>query len=789
MISTILMRTGRKLILCQCCSLLYLSLGPLAMVPSWPYGLIVCKLSEAIKDISIGVSVFTLTALSADRYFAIVNPMRKLHASLGGRFATRFTVTVTMTIWTLAIACATPDAVFSYIRQFRLHNVVLFEVCYPYPEEMGPAYPRVMVLVKFLVYYAVPLTIIACFYIMIARHLMHTAKNMPGEFQDMHSKNDGSLMPEKDVSQDYELLASAQNGSHISVVFRRAWDTCDTYDDVYIGNDTLRMFWTLSDRDPIDRQYTDALKLGDSWRGAQSFHPKGPKYRPKTDFYKRWDVTMDNVHLKDNIDTIYWCKIFRAPKVTQKNHIVGFVPILNPDTHRLIHHMILYECDNGPNTMERFVTLKGSQCYGDTMPEEWNKCITPVVTWAMGSDGHFLPNHVGIPISGRDSYYMLEIHYDNPTLRKGTKSDVEVMDNSGVRVYYTDHLRTNDGGIMAVGMAVSPMHIIPPRQANYKTTSLCDKDCTNVIFPERGIKITSVLLHAHQASKKLKLRHIRHDQELTTIAKDDYYDYSYQQARELVNEITIYPGDELITECVYNTEDRPQLTHGGYSTKQEMCLAFVTYYPRTPLASCFSMTPVPFFFETFGIQQFLDYNMEGVEKIFLKLADSTTKKPPTKTTTPLVAPVFDSTKTLEELNQEHILFLMKQPSFTIEENNEPNLFRDLEIMEPVEFQNKTFQQHLDNLPWEDSLLTKNIEKRLITGKHMTFCRLQNDTLALMMNTYTYPNFTAYNESNITDSSCVPLSNKYQNVSSIQYSSYVVILLCITLIHTLKIYMY
>lgn len=60
-------------------------------------------------------------------------------------------------------------------------------------------------------------------------------------------------------------------------------------------NDTMRMFWTLSERDPIDRQYTDALKLGDSWRGAQSFHPKGPKYRPKTDFFKRWDVTMDNV--------------------------------------------------------------------------------------------------------------------------------------------------------------------------------------------------------------------------------------------------------------------------------------------------------------------------------------------------------------------------------------------------------------------------------------------------------------------------------------------------------------
>lgn len=43
--------------------------------------------------------------------------------------------------------------------------------------------------------------------------------------------------------------------------------------------------------------------------------------------------------------------------------------------------------------------------------------------------------------------------------------------------------------------------------------------------------------------------------------QDDRYDYNYQQARELTKEVTVYPGDELITECVYNTEDRPQLTH------------------------------------------------------------------------------------------------------------------------------------------------------------------------------------------------------------------------------------
>lgn len=141
-------------------------------------------MSEAAKDVSIGVSVFTLTALSADRYFAIVNPMRKLHTSVGGRFATRFTVTVAAAIWAAALACAAPAARFSYVRQFRSRNVTLFEVCYPFPDDwLWPGYARVAVLVKFLVYYAVPLTVIACFYVLIARYLVHTTNNMPGELQ------------------------------------------------------------------------------------------------------------------------------------------------------------------------------------------------------------------------------------------------------------------------------------------------------------------------------------------------------------------------------------------------------------------------------------------------------------------------------------------------------------------------------------------------------------------------------------------------------------------------------
>ncbi|CAL7950559.1 unnamed protein product [Xylocopa violacea] len=150
------------------------------ILDSWPFGLLLCKVSECAKDISIGVSVFTLTALSADRFFAIVDPMRKLHTT--GRRATRFTVIVAASIWLLAILCAIP-ASFSYIRVFRVNRNVSFCACYPFPEEFGPNYPKTILVCRFFIYYATPLSIIAVFYILMARHLMRSTRNIPGEMQ------------------------------------------------------------------------------------------------------------------------------------------------------------------------------------------------------------------------------------------------------------------------------------------------------------------------------------------------------------------------------------------------------------------------------------------------------------------------------------------------------------------------------------------------------------------------------------------------------------------------------
>ncbi|KAG7161606.1 neuropeptide CCHamide-1 receptor-like [Homarus americanus] len=144
----------------------------------WPFGEFICRLSEFMRDISVGVTVFTLTALSADRYMAIVDPVGKR----AGAVAHRSTVAVTVMIWVLAAILATPAGVFSHlsVKDSSKGDIV---VCYPFPPWLGMSYRKINVLAKVTVYYVLPLLIISTFYLLMARHLVKAAEPLPGEAQ------------------------------------------------------------------------------------------------------------------------------------------------------------------------------------------------------------------------------------------------------------------------------------------------------------------------------------------------------------------------------------------------------------------------------------------------------------------------------------------------------------------------------------------------------------------------------------------------------------------------------
>ncbi|VVD02128.1 unnamed protein product [Leptidea sinapis] len=139
---------------------------------SWPWGEVICRLSETGKDISIGVSVFTLTALSAERYCAIVNPFRKLQLR-------KLPLVCATIIWIVALLLATPAALFSNTASATLHNNVTILFCSPYPPDWT-TFPKWMTLAKAIIYYALPLLVIAFFYSLMAQRLLASTKEMPG---------------------------------------------------------------------------------------------------------------------------------------------------------------------------------------------------------------------------------------------------------------------------------------------------------------------------------------------------------------------------------------------------------------------------------------------------------------------------------------------------------------------------------------------------------------------------------------------------------------------------------
>ncbi|XP_020504386.2 gastrin-releasing peptide receptor-like [Labrus bergylta] len=148
------------------------------LVDEWLFGRVGCKLIPFIQLTSVGVSVFTLTALSADRYKAIVKPLdnHKSNAKLGVCFRAG-------TIWLLSVTLAIPEAVFSDLHAFTTsHTNETFVTCAPYPHA-GELHPKIHSTASFLIFYIIPLFIISVYYCCMALSLVRSSAEIPAEGQ------------------------------------------------------------------------------------------------------------------------------------------------------------------------------------------------------------------------------------------------------------------------------------------------------------------------------------------------------------------------------------------------------------------------------------------------------------------------------------------------------------------------------------------------------------------------------------------------------------------------------
>ncbi|CAI5645057.1 unnamed protein product [Oreochromis niloticus] len=142
----------------------------------WLFGRLGCKVIPFIQLTSVGVSVFTLTALSADRYRAIVRPLDVQTST-----STTSIVLQALLIWVLSLILAIPEAVFSDLHTFNITSTnESFVTCAPYPHGVE-LHPQIHSMASFLIFYIIPLLVISVYYSFIAQSLMRSTCNLPVE--------------------------------------------------------------------------------------------------------------------------------------------------------------------------------------------------------------------------------------------------------------------------------------------------------------------------------------------------------------------------------------------------------------------------------------------------------------------------------------------------------------------------------------------------------------------------------------------------------------------------------
>ncbi|XP_038111904.1 MOXD1 homolog 2 [Culex quinquefasciatus] len=432
-------------------------------------------------------------------------------------------------------------------------------------------------------------------------------------FQDRHVKKNGDGQPVVDSSQDYVLLLGYENQTHTVLRFKRKLDTCDVAYDVPITNDTMRVIFMYHDEEPHGSSYTpgslpdpaEAFKQARSLFLTQRVNQAPIKLDARM---KIMELRNQDVELPRADNTLHWCKMFKLSDINRKHHLIRYEPVFDSASSvPYLNHIILHECQGSSPELEIMSRENGRPCY--QADRSILTCNSIVAAWTRGSEGFSFPAEAGYPLdSNQARFYLMETHYSSSLeFEENSASTVKgkvMVDNSGLKIYYSSALRSHDAGVLSVGMDPNWRHIIPPGQEHVVSEGHCVGECTQKAFPRDGINIFAVMMRTHQIGRQIKLRQIRYREELLPIAHDTNMDYNYQEYRRLNSPTRVLPGDRLIAECIYDSSNRAAITLGGLTTREETCLVLTLYYPRQKeLTTCHSLPSLPTVLHSLGINE------------------------------------------------------------------------------------------------------------------------------------------------------------------------------------------
>ena len=270
-------------------------------------------------------------------------------------------------------------------------------------------------------------------------------------------------------------------------------------------------------------------------------------------------------------------------------HIIGFQNMIQ--TNSPVHHMDLH------GTMNPTLSSDTRLC------RVYMDLIHP---WEAGSPTEFaMPLEAGIPMgyedvdsegsSGSGGYkaFRLEVHYHNPHKSAG------LLDQSGVRIYYSIEKRENVAGLMLLGDYMLRLRgsytvggIIPDKDGNsnandkkgrgsgMKHSFYCPPSCFSKkrLGRSNNVTVFREVLHMHKSGERMTNIHLDSNGSIVRASEANYFDFSrgagYGSRGNLPYQIN--EGDSFITTCYFASKN---VTFGS-SSSQEMCQTFIWYYPQ-----------------------------------------------------------------------------------------------------------------------------------------------------------------------------------------------------------------
>ncbi|XP_055328888.1 DBH-like monooxygenase protein 1 homolog [Paramacrobiotus metropolitanus] len=402
-----------------------------------------------------------------------------------------------------------------------------------------------------------------------------------------------------DEQQDWQKIAGSKNGTYTVIRAVRLLKTCDKADHPF--RDALQhVIYSLHTKPPTTptahiTKHTFKYSTNINFVGASSTAEGDRTPDGKSALQldgagsKKLQFTIGNVSITGDLDTVYYCAVQKVPTLDKKYHAIATQPLLDKENLPYIHHMLVYSCNDIPKDEPELIKGKFPCSPTDGSTFMMKYCPNLLGAWAMGqADVNPYPKETGQPwgpeMSGK--YVLVQLHYNNPERRS-------FVDNSGMIYHLSDQLRQYDMGTLMTGLlGLDFTMTLPPGQKVFTVQGQCVNNCTE-LFPKEGITIFSSVIHMHTRGLSGVVRHFRGSKELPLIDANLKYDFNLQATRPVMPFRKFLPGDRIVVECNFTTENDIQPVFGGEGSMEEMCLAFLNYYPKSALKVCGTRFRVP----------------------------------------------------------------------------------------------------------------------------------------------------------------------------------------------------